>query len=56
MKKWLTVIGIVFAAEVLAETSRLMLQYVLLKEVTRTDIVAFLALFISVSVLVHREI
>lgn len=55
MKKWLTVIGIVFAAEVISEAGHLVSKHFFLSEVSRTAIVAFIALFISVAVLVHRE-
>ena len=55
MKKWLLVIGIVLAAEVLAEATHLVSKYVFLSEVSRTSIIAFVALFLSVTVLVFRE-
>jgi hypothetical protein len=55
MKKWLMVIGVVFAAEVLAEAAHLASKYVFVSEVSRTSIVAFVALFLSAAVMVFKE-
>ncbi|GEM_PF-2494954 len=55
MKKWLMVIGIVFAAEVIAEAAHLVSMYVFVSEVSRVSIVAFIALFLSATVLVFKE-
>ena len=55
MKKWLRVIGRVFAAEVLAGAGHLVSKYVFVSEVSRTAIVAFVALFLSAAVMVFKE-
>ncbi|MFC1480241.1 hypothetical protein ACFL5Y_02195 [Candidatus Omnitrophota bacterium] len=55
MKKWLTVLGIVFLVEVIAEAAHLMSGYIFIREVSRVSIVAFVALFLSVSILIHRR-
>ena len=56
MQKWLKIIGLVFLIEVLAEAVHLTSDYILLRDLARTDIIAFVALFLSVSILIHKEI
>ena len=55
MKKWLIIFGIVFAVEVIAEAVHLMSRYVFVREASRTSVVAFIALFLSVTLIVYRE-
>ena len=55
MKRWLIIFGLVFAVEVAAEAAHLMSKYVFIREVARNSIVAFIALFIAVTLLVFRE-
>ncbi|MDP8298900.1 MAG: hypothetical protein P9L88_03265 [Candidatus Tantalella remota] len=55
MKRWLIIFGIVFVVEVFAEAAHLLSEYMFLSEVSRNSIVAFIALFLSVTVLVYRE-
>lgn len=55
MKKWLIIFGLVFVVEVAAEAAHLMSKYVFIREVSRNSIVAFIALFIGITLLVFRE-
>jgi len=55
MKRWLIIFGLVFVVEVAAEAAHLMSKYVFIREVSRNSVVAFIALFVSVTLLVFRE-